>query len=372
MTQTDYYETLGVAKDASQADIKKAYRKQALKYHPDRNPGDAEAERNFKSAAEAYEVLSDSQKRKIYDTYGAEGLSGRGGRSQGFSGFEDIFSAFGDIFGEDIGGAFGFRGGRGGARRGASLRCSIELELTEVATGVKKSINVWRHETCDECSGSGARKGTEPVTCTTCGGVGQVEAAQGFFRVRTPCPQCSGQGQMIKDPCSDCHGHGRVKRKRSLDIQIPPGVDTGTQIRVTGEGESGVQGGPRGDLYCEIEVKSHSYFQRRDDQLLLDIPVSFSQATLGATITVPTLDGETELTIPKATDSGDVLRLRGLGLPNLRNGRRGDLHVRINIEVPRKLTSRQEELLREFAATENIDVRPKKRGLFDKFKEWLD
>ena len=374
MTDIDYYETLGVARDASPDEIKKAYRKKALQFHPDRNPGDAEAERNFKNAAQAYEVLSDGEKRKIYDTYGAEGLQGRGRGGGGFHSFDDIFSAFGDIFGDDIGSMFGFGGGGGRtrARRGASLRCRIELDLDDVANGVKKSISVWRHETCETCDGSGAKPGTSPVTCHTCGGVGQVEAAQGFFRVRTPCPQCQGQGEMIQDPCTDCSGNGRVKRKRSLEIQIPAGVDTGTQIRVSGEGESGLNGGPRGDLYCEVEVKAHPYFQRREDQLLLDIPISFAQATLGASIQVPTLDGESELQIPKACDSGEVLRIRGEGLPNLHNGRRGDLHVRVNIEVPRKLTEEQEELLRQFAATEKIDVKPKKRGLFDKFKEWLD
>ncbi len=373
MADNDYYATLGVTKDASADEIKKAYRKRALQFHPDRNPGDAEAERNFKAAAEAYEVLSDDEKRRIYDTYGAEGLRGGAGGGAGFRGFEDIFNAFGDIFGDDLGSMFGFQQ-RGGTRRrrGASLRCRIEIDLGEVARGVEKSISVWRHETCDVCSGSGAGKGSSPKTCGTCGGVGQVQTTQGFFSVRTACPHCAGRGTVIDDPCAECHGQGRAKRKRTLEIKVPPGVDSGTQIRVSGEGESGPDGGPAGDLYCEIHVKPHAYFQRREDDLLVDIPISFSQAALGAKIEVPTLDEPVDVAIPRGSDSGEILRIRGEGLPNLRSGRPGDLHVRLNIEVPRKLSPEQEELLRRFAKTENINVRPKKRGLFDKFKEWLD
>ena len=371
MAAIDYYETLGISKESSPDEIKKAYRKKALQFHPDRNPGDAEAERNFKSAAEAYEVLSDPEKRKIYDTYGADGLKGAG-RDPGFRGFEDIFSAFGDIFGDDLSSMFGFGGGAARRRRGASLRCRIEIELSEVATGVEKSLSVWRHEICESCEGSGAEPGTSPTSCTTCGGIGQVEAARGLFRVRTACPRCSGQGSVIESPCSTCRGQGRQKEKRTLKVRIPAGVDTGTQIRVGGEGEPGDPGAPRGDLYCEIEVKPHPYFQRREEDLLVDIPISFSQAALGASVEVPTIDGETELEIPRGSDSGEIFRLRGHGLPSLHNGRKGDLHVRVNIEVPSKLSPKQEELLRSFAETENIQVRPKKRGLFDKFKEWLD
>ncbi len=373
MAGTDYYETLGVARDASADEIKKAYRKKALEFHPDRNPGDAEAERQFKAAAQAYEVLSDDGKRQIYDTYGEEGLQGTS-RPRGFGGFEDIFSAFGDIFGEDLGGMFGggFGGTRSARRRGASLRCRIDITLDDVANGVEKSISVWRHEHCETCEGSGASPGTSVRSCETCGGLGQVQATQGFFTVRTACPKCHGQGQVIETPCADCSGAGRAKTKRNLKVKVPPGVHDGTQIRVSGEGEPGDDGAPRGDLYCEIRVEPHSYFQRREDDLLVDIPISFSQAALGAKIEVPTLGGTTELSIPRGTDSGEILRLREHGVPNLRSGRPGDLHVRVNIEVPRKLKPEQEELIRKLADTENTQVRPKKRGLFDKFKEWLD
>jgi len=374
MAEVDYYDALGVARDASPDEVKRAYRKKALQYHPDRNPGDADAERNFKLAAEAYEILSDSEKRRVYDTYGVEGLRGSA-RPHGFRDFEDIFSAFGDIFGEDFGRQFGFGfGSRRGPRRGASLRCRITVDLREVATGVEKNITVWRHEVCEGCDGSGAAEGSQPLPCGTCRGVGQVEARQGFFTVRTTCPHCAGRGSVLEDPCRECDGKGRVRRKRKLEVRIPPGIEDRTQIRVQGEGEPGEPGAPRGDLFCEIEVQPHPYFQRRQDDLLVDIPISFSQAALGATVKVPTLLGEEEeLAIPRGTPSGTILRIRGSGLPNLRRRTsRGDLHLRLHIEVPKKLTAEQEELLRKFAETEKIAVKPKKRGFFDKFREWLE
>jgi molecular chaperone DnaJ len=373
MVQDDYYKVLNVDRDASAEEIKKAYRKLALQYHPDRNPGDPGAEGKFKIAAEAYEVLSDPEKRRIYDLYGAEGLTGAAS-PRGFSSLDEIFSAFGDIFGGDLFGSFfGFGGGtRTRSRRGASLRCRIDIDLDDVASGVEKTLQLRRNDLCEACGGSGAGPGTSPEACPTCQGAGQVHATQGFFTVRTVCPRCSGRGTHIPNPCRSCRGSGQVKRKRSLRVKVPAGVEDGTQIRLSGEGEPGLDGAPRGDLYCEIHVEPHPYFRRRADDLLVEIPLSFSQAALGATVQVPTIGGEAELVIPKGTNPGEVFTIRGHGLPNLHSKRKGDLHVRVTIEVPSKLTDEQEELLRRFASTEKIEVRPKKRGLIEKFKDWLD
>jgi len=373
MSNKDYYRILDVDRGASAEEIKKAYRKAALKFHPDRNPGNPEAEQNFKLAAEAYAALSDPEKRRIYDLYGADALTGTAG-PRGFSSFEEIFSAFGDIFGGDLFGSFfgfGESASRGG-RRGASLRCQVEIGLEEVDSGVEKTIQLQRNEICEACAGSGAATGTEPRACPTCRGAGQIEATQGFLRIRTVCPRCGGQGSVIEKPCPKCRGTARVKKRRSLRIKVPPGIDDGTQIRLSGEGEPGIDGAPRGDLYCEIRVKGHAYLQRRGDDLFMEVPISFTQAALGAEIRVPGLTGDVDLSIPRGTNAGEVVRLRGHGLPNLRGGRRGDLHVRLTIEVPAKLTAEQEKLLRTFAQTEHLEVKPRKRGLFEKFKDWLE
>ncbi len=378
MAKRDYYEVLEVAKDASPDDIKRSYRKLAFKYHPDRNHDDASAEERFKEAAEAYEVLSDEKKRRIYDQFGHAGLAGAGAGPRGFSGVEDIFSAFGDIFGgpgspfEDL---FGGRGrGRSGRRveRGASLKCQIELTLVEVMAGVEKTIELRRNEFCESCGGNGAAKGTSPTSCTDCNGSGQIQMSQGFFAIRQTCPRCRGEGTVVTRPCGECRGTGRVAKKREITVRIPAGVQDGTQLRVTGEGEPGRNGGPRGDLYCFVRVREHSIFQRQDDHLICEMPISFSQAALGADVEVPTLGGKTSLKIPRGTQSGNVFPLRGMGLPNVYGHGRGDLHVRVVIETPRKLTPRQEDLLREFAKTEELQVSPQRKTFLDKVRELFD
>ncbi len=366
----DYYQILGVARNASADEIKSAYRKLALKYHPDRNKGDKEAEQKFKEAAEAYEVLRDPEKRQLYDQYGEAGLRGRPMR--GFSTFEDIFEAFGDIFG---GGLFDdlFGGRRRAPRRGASLRCDIEISLEDVATGVEKVIEVARREICDTCHGTGAKPGTQPVTCPYCGGRGEVQRSQGFFTIRQPCPKCEGYGQIIQSPCPACRGAGRRTQQAHITIRIPAGGEDGKRMRVAEQGEPGEPGAPRGDLYCDIHVKPHPLFERRGDDILCELPITFTQAALGATIEdAPTLDGKTTITIPPGTQSGEILKLPGKGLPNLRGAGRGDLLVRVVVEVPKKLTPEQERLLREFAKTEDAHVSERRKTFFQKVKEYFE
>ncbi|MEQ8766138.1 MAG: molecular chaperone DnaJ [Planctomycetota bacterium] len=368
----DYYEVLGVQKNASSDEIKKAYRKLAMKYHPDRNPGDQEAERKFKESAEAYEVLSNEQKRRSYDQFGHAGVKGQAG---GFSSFEDIFSAFGDIFGGDS--IFGeiFGGGRrrrGGVGKGTSLRCEIDLTYVDAARGVDKTIEIMRREPCETCDGSGAKPGTQPVTCRTCGGRGEVQQQQGFFAIRTTCPSCRGQGQTIETPCTSCRGEGRIPKKREITVHVPAGVEDGTQMRINGEGEPGVGGGPPGDLYCIIRMRPHPFFVRRADDVVCEVPISFSQAALGCEMDVPTLEGKGSLKVPRGTQPGDILRLKGLGFPHLSSYGRGDQLVRINVEVPKKLSERQAELLREFAETEEKRVSSKRKSIFDKVKEYFE
>ena len=362
-TQRDYYEILGVDRNAPEDQIKLAYRKLAMKYHPDRNPGDKEAEERFKEASEAYEVLHDGQKRQIYDQYGHDGLSGTG--FTGFRGFEDIFSSFGDIF-EDFFGFGSRRGGRTRARSGADLRYNLRMTLEEAAEGKEFEIDIEKHEHCETCGGSGAKPGSEPVVCPSCEGRGQVTRAQGFFTISTTCPQCHGQGRIIENPCEKCRGSGIVKVPKKVKIRIPPGVDTGSRLRLRGEGEAGIQGGPPGDLYVVVHVEPHEFFDRNGDDIICDIPISFTQAALGTKLRVPTLEGEETIDIQKGTQTDSIIHLRGAGMPRLRGYGRGDQVVRLIVKIPTKLTQRQEELLREFAELSEEEVKPRKKGFWKK------
>jgi molecular chaperone DnaJ len=347
MRKRDYYEILGTSRNAAPEEIKKSYRQLALKYHPDRNPGDKEAEDLFKEAAEAYEVLRDPEKRGIYDRLGHEGLQGSG--FGGFHGFDDIFSSFGDIF-EDF---FGFGGGRRGrtrAQQGVDLRYDLAISFLESASGKDVDVDVPRFEKCSLCEGRGAEPGHEPVTCRTCGGRGQVTRAQGFFRISTTCPDCKGDGQIITNPCHECHGSGRVRITRKVRVKIPAGVAAGMRLRIRGEGEPGVYGGPPGDLYVVVHVEPHEIFEREDDHLICRVPVSFVRATLGATVEVPTLEGSEMVSIAKGTQPGTVLRLRGKGFPHLKGFGRGDQIVIVDVKTPTHLSKKQEELLKEFAS----------------------
>lgn len=346
----DYYEVLNVDRNASDADLKKAYRKLALQYHPDRNPGDAAAEEKFKEAAEAYDVLSDAQKRQLYDRFGHQGLEGSG--FSGFSGFEDIFSSFGDIF-EDFFGLGGGRGSRSRHQRGADLRYDLSLDFLEAAFGVEKELTLDKMDTCQSCEGSGCEPGSQPETCNFCRGTGQMARSQGFFTVRTTCPHCRGTGQMISNPCHECRGTGQIKTRKTVSVKIPAGVDTGSRLRLTNEGEAGRQGGPRGDLYVFIHVEPHDFFERDNSDVICRVPLSFVQAALGDTISVPTLEGEKKLRIPKGTQYGDVFRFNGEGIPSLRTGRRGDQIIQVIIKTPTSLNKKQESLLKEFAKLES-------------------
>lgn len=370
----DYYEVLGVPKNADDGAIKQAYRKIALKYHPDKNPGNAEAEERFKEAAEAYEVLSDSEKRAAYDRFGHAGVGGGGPQ---FGSVEDIFGAFGDIFGGGRGGSIfedlfggGARGGQRSARsRGAHLKVDLEVTLDEVAKGVKKTIEITRNEICSVCRGSGAAPGTSPITCPDCGGRGEIVRSQGFFAMRQTCPRCRGTGEIVETPCPACHGEGRVPQKKNVTVTIPPGVEDGMQLRLSGEGEAGPRGGTRGDLYCEIHVKPHKLFQRRGDDVVLEVPIGYAQAALGTEIEVPTLQGRSTLKVPSGTQPMTVLRMRGLGLPRLDGYGVGDQLVRIAVEVPTRLEEEQEELLRKLAEIEDQQVGTQQRGFWDKVRE---
>jgi len=372
----DFYEILELERDASQDEIKKSYRREALKHHPDRNPGNTEAEQRFKEAAEAYEVLSDPEKRRRYDQFGHEGL-GRMGFSSHATSVEDILRSFGDIFGggrggsifDDLFGGFGAGRGRGSGRRGASLRCEVRISFEEMAHGTEKTIRLRRPESCDTCAGTGARKGSTPTRCPMCGGAGEVAQNQGFFTMRSTCPRCRGQGQMIEDPCGECNGSGRQPHSREIRVRVPAGIEDGTQIRLGGEGEAGERGGPPGDLYCEVRVGQHPLFVREADDLLCDVPVSFSQAALGAEVKIPLVSGQMDFEVPKGTQSGEMFRIRGKGLKNVHGRGVGDLLVRLHVETPRRLTERQEELLREFAETEESSVSPRRKSFFEKVKE---
>jgi molecular chaperone DnaJ len=360
-TKRDFYEVLGIKRDATAEEIKKAYRQLALKNHPDKNPGDPEAERRFKEGAEAYEVLSDQGKRQRYDRYGHAGLEGAGVHD--FRNAEDIMSAFGDIFG---GGLFGdlFGQRRRGPRAGQNLDLKLEIELQEAARGATKSININRHEYCSECNGSGARKGTVATTCNYCGGQGQVVQARGFFQVATTCPGCGGEGVRVTDPCGGCRGTGRVLMPVNLKVDIPPGVESGMLLQVRGQGEPGDPGAPRGNLRIQVLVRKHTFFERNRNDLFCQVPISFAQAVLGGDIEVPTLDGPDRLHVPRGTQSGDVLRLKGRGMPDIGGRGRGDELVEVVLETPRTLTARQEELFRELADLDHEDVSPKRKSLF--------
>ncbi|MCP4638146.1 MAG: molecular chaperone DnaJ, partial [Methyloversatilis sp.] len=349
MAKKDFYDILGVNRDASDDEIKKAYRKLAMKYHPDRNPDSKEAEDKFKEAKEAYEILSDGQKRAAYDQYGHAGvdpnMGGGAGGGQGFGGFGD---AFGDIFGEIFGNQGGRGGGRSGVYRGADLRYNLEVSLEEAARGTDTRIRIPTMDDCGSCGGTGAKPGTKPVTCTTCNGVGQVRMQQGFFSIQQTCPKCHGTGKMVKDPCHDCHGAGRVKGSKTLQVKIPAGIDEGDRIRLAGEGERGQGGGPAGDLYVQIHIKPHAVFQREGDDLHCEMPIGFATAALGGEIEIPTLDGAAKIKIPAETQSGKVFRLRGKGIKGVRSSYPGDLMCHVVVETPVNLTARQRELLKEF------------------------
>lgn len=369
----DYYEVLGVARNADGEEIKRAYRRLAMKYHPDRNNGDAktEAELKFKECSEAYEILCDPQKRARYDQFGHQGVTGQ----HDFSHMDvsDIFSMFDEIFGGGLGGAAGRRAGgqRQRGHRGFDLETQVELSLAEVASGCEKTIEFEKQDICDACHGSGAKAGTQPTSCPQCGGQGRV-AQQGFggmFRMVTTCPNCRGRGSVIREHCRSCSGSGRQMRKRVVTVKIPPGVHEGQAVRIAGEGEPGDQGAPPGDLHCYITVKPHSMFSRHNNDLVCQVPVSFTQAALGGAIEVPTLKGTDRLEVPPGTQHGEVFKLKGRGLPDIRSQRNGDQVVQILIEVPRKLTERQKQLLTEFASTEDVSVLPHKKGFLDKLKD---
>lgn len=376
MAKRDYYEVLGVNRDASDDEIKKAYRKLAMKHHPDRNPDDKTAEEKFKEAKEAYEILSDSQKRAAYDRYGHAGIdpsAGGGGYGAGH-GFEGFGDAFGGIFDEIFGGRSG--GGGGGQRvyRGADLRYNLEISLEEAARGIEKTIRIPVMEECGTCKGSGAKPGTQPKTCATCGGAGQVRMQQGFFSIQQTCPKCHGSGRVITDPCGDCHGAGRVKKQKTLEVKIPAGIDEGMRLRHAGYGEPGVNGGPSGDLFVEIHIKQHSVFERNGDDLHCEMPISFTIAALGGEIEIPTLDGAAGIKIPAETQTGKVFRLRGKGIKNVRSGHHGDLHCHVVVETPVKLTDRQKELLREFEACcleQGTAHNPKAQSWMDKVRDFF-
>lgn len=372
MAKRDYYEVLGVSKGVSAAELKKAYRRVAMKHHPDRNPGDKASEDKFKEASEAYEVLSDDQKRAAYDQFGHAGVdqSGGMGGGAGAGGFGSFSDIFGDVFGDIFGGGAGR--GRGGASRGADLRYNLELSLEDAVKGTSVQIKVPTLVACEVCDGSGARKGSSPKTCTTCGGMGQVRMQQGFFSVQQACPTCRGKGTVITDPCGSCHGQGRVEQTKTLSVKVPAGVDTGDRIRLSGEGEAGAEGGPAGDLYVEVRVKPHEIFQRDGADLYCEVPVDFVDAALGGELEVPTLDGRVKLKVPAETQTGKLFRLRNKGVTPVRGGPRGDLMCRVVVETPVDLTSKQKDLLREFQGTMKSGKNsPRQRSWFDGMKNFF-
>lgn len=356
----DYYEVLGVVRNADNNELKASYRKLALKYHPDRNPNDSSAEDKFKEAAEAYEVLRDSRKRNIYDQYGHQGLEGSG--FSGFGGFEDIFSSFGDIF-EDFFGFGGSRRSQSQVRRGADLRFDMTLSFMEAAFGTETEIDVEKMEVCSGCDGSGCEPGTQPETCRHCRGMGQVSRSQGFFTVRSTCPICNGNGKAIHHPCPECNGTAQVRVRKRVAVKIPAGVDNGSRLRLTGEGEAGPYSGPAGDLYVFISVEPHEYFQRNNTDVICKISISFIQAALGDKISVPTLNGKKTLRIPKGTQPEDIFRFSGEGIPSLRNRRRGDQIMQAEIKTPVHISKKQEGLLREFARLEKNKISSKLKNI---------
>ena len=343
MSKRDYYEVLGVDKNANEADIKKAYRRVAMKYHPDRNPDDPQADSKFKEASEAYEILATQEKRAAYDQFGHAGVDpNMGGGAGGFGG-----GSFSDIFGDVFGDIFGGGGNRGGPQRGSDLRYTLDISLEDAVKGTTVEIRVPSLSSCDLCGGSGAKKGSQPTTCGTCGGAGQVRMQQGFFQVQQTCPNCRGRGKTISNPCSTCRGQGRVEKSKTLSVKVPPGVDTGDRIRLSGEGEAGPESGPAGDLFVQMSVKEHPLFERDGKHLYCEVPISFADAALGGELEVPTLDGRVKLKIPSETQTGKLFRLRGKGVKPVRGGGTGDLLCRSVVETPINLTKRQQEILEE-------------------------
>ena len=373
MAKRDYYEVLGVNRDAAEEDIKKAYRKLAMKWHPDRNPDNPKAEEHFKEAKEAYEVLSDAKKRPAYDQYGHAGVdpsaAAGAGFGQGQAGFGDVFN---DIFGEIFGGA---RGGRSNVYRGADLRYNLEITLEQAAHGFETKIRIPTLAECATCHGSGAKAGTQPQTCATCRGAGQVRVSQGPFSIAQTCSRCHGSGKTVAHPCATCSGAGRIKNQKTLSVKIPIGVDEGDRVRLSGEGESGVNGGPPGDLYVQVHLKAHTVFQRDHDDLHCEMPVSFSIAALGGEVEIPTLDGSARIKVPNETQSGKTFRLRGKGIKGVRSHAPGDLFCHVVVETPVNLTARQRDLLQEFESISQKDTarhNPRAKGWFDKVKEFFE
>ncbi len=370
--ERDYYEVLGVSRTASAEEIRKAYKRLAAKYHPDRNQGDDEAIERFKEVQEAAEVLSDADKRARYDRFGHEGVRG-GARSAGAQDLGDIFGAFGDLFEGVFNSGGGGRGGRGAGARGETLQAQVRIDLTEAFQGCRRELRFSRNEPCDKCQGSGCRPGTSPSTCSTCRGHGQVVQSQGFFRMQTTCPACRGRGTVVKDPCTDCRGQGRGMKEVVREVSIPAGIDTGMQLCLRGEGEAGLNGGPRGDLYVNVEVRRHPLFQRDGQDLMYRMPITFAQAALGAEIEIPTLKGKETLKVRPGTQPGEVNRLKGFGMPDPRGAsmKSGDLLVEIQVEVPRKLSADQEELLRKLAELDHKDVMPQRKTFFEQVKAFF-
>ncbi len=374
MAKRDYYEILNISREIDADGLKKAYRKVALKYHPDRNPDDPAAEEKFKEASEAYSVLSDPDKRRQYDQFG-HSMGGPGG---GFH--SQDFGSFGDLFGDLFGDAFGFGGGggrrRGRGQRGADLRYNLEIELADVLTGLEKQLEIPKMRGCETCEGSGARPGTGRSSCDQCGGSGQMIFQQGLFRIQRPCDACGGAGEVIRDACTDCRGAGRVEGRQTISVKIPPGIGEGSRLRLSGEGEAGIASGPPGDLYVVISVKDHPFLEREEQNLICEVPVSFVQAALGAEVEVPTLDGKEILRVPAGTQNAEVFRLRGKGLPSLRSSVRGDQYVRIFVEVPTRLSAREREVLEEFAEESGSEVskgsHPIVYGFMEKLRHLFD
>ncbi len=367
-TQRDYYEVLGVSRDASGDEISVSYRKLAIKYHPDKNPGDDEAIAKFKEAAEAFEVLSDEEKRSRYNRFGHAGVNGQGHAGSGFGDVEDIFSAFGDMFGDMFGGG---GGGRRRTRSGRDVRCDVTLTLHEAAEGVTKTVEFQRHESCEDCSGSGAAPGSSRESCGYCGGHGRVVQSAGIIRMQTTCPACHGAGSTVSKPCRPCRGSGQRLKSVETEVRIPAGVDEGTRVRISGEGEPSPEGGPPGDCYCFISVLSHPLFEREGQHLVCRVPITYTQAALGCELEVPTLDGSDSLTLPPGTQSGDVFRLGGRGMPDPRRHGLGDLLVQVTIEVPKKLSADEERVLRELAELEQTNVAPQRKSFFQQLKDYI-
>ncbi|MFK7737675.1 MAG: molecular chaperone DnaJ [Pirellulaceae bacterium] len=367
-TKRDYYEVLGVERGVSSGELSKAYRKLAIKYHPDSNRDDEDAIVKFKEAAEAYEVLSDEQKRARYDQYGHSGVEGAAG---GFQDVGDIFEAFGDLFGGSIFEDFFGGRSRSRVRRGADIRCDVTLDLEEAASGVKKQVALTRHEACGRCEATGAEPGSQAQVCGRCRGQGQVVQATGILRVQTSCPQCRGSGQIITTPCQECDGSGALPKQVSLEVTIPAGVDDGMRVRLSNEGQASPDGGPPGDAYCFIQVRQHPIFRREGSDLVIQVPLTYTQAVLGTEVEIPTLGGKKSFEVPKGTQSGEVFQLRGQGMPDPRSGMRGELLVQTFVEIPKKINSQQEELLRQLADLEEKHVTPHRKSFFERVFDYF-